>query len=65
MDAPPGGNQLFVDASARWIKFEQMHFLTTWKGALESRQCFFYQDSSDFDPALVSKLSALEASKFR
>jgi len=65
LDAPPGGNQLFVDSSARWIKFEQMHFLTTWKGALESRQCFIYQDPSDFDPALVSKLSELEAPKFR
>ena len=65
LDAPPGGNQVFVDGSARWIKYEQMYFLTTWEGALESRQCFFYQDPSDFDPALTAKLPNLAAPLFR
>jgi prepilin-type N-terminal cleavage/methylation domain-containing protein len=63
--APPGGNQVFADGSARWIKYDEMYFLTTWKGALDSRQCFFYQDASDFDPALVAALPELGASHFR
>jgi prepilin-type N-terminal cleavage/methylation domain-containing protein len=63
--APPGGNQLFVDSSAQWIKFEQMYFLTTWKGALESRQAFFYEDMSDFDPALIAQLPNLAAPRYK
>ena len=65
LEAPPGGNELFVDGSAQWIKFEQMCYLTTWKGALDSRQAFFYQDSSDFDPELVKELPKLAAPGFR
>jgi type II secretory pathway pseudopilin PulG len=65
LEAPPGGNQLFVDGSARWIKFEQMHFLTTWKGATQTRQAFFYQDPSDFDPALVKELPNLAGPLFK
>jgi prepilin-type N-terminal cleavage/methylation domain-containing protein len=62
---PVGGNQVFVDGSARWIKFEQMHFLTTWKGLLETRQCFFFQESDDFDPILVDALPDLAAKNFK
>jgi len=65
LEAPPGGNELFVDGSAQWIKYEQMYFLTTWKGALETRQAFFYQDISDFDPALVAELPNLAGPKFK
>lgn len=65
LEAPPGGNQMFVDGSARWIKFEEMYFLTTWKGALESRQCFIYQYPGDFDPALLAELPKLAAPRFR
>ncbi len=63
--APPGGNELFVDGSARWIKFEQMYFLTTWQTGLETRQAFFYQDPSDFDPTLVQELPNLSSSRFK
>ena len=63
--APPGGNELFVDSSAQWIKFEQMFFLTTWKGALDSRQAFFYQDTSDFEPELVKELPNLVGERFK
>jgi len=62
---PVGGNQVFVDGSARWIKFERMHFLTTWTGMIRARQAFFYQESDDFDPFLIDALPDLAAENFR
>ncbi|PWU09207.1 MAG: prepilin-type cleavage/methylation domain-containing protein [Verrucomicrobia bacterium] len=43
---PEGGNQLFCDGSARWIKADQMRFLTTWD--VNNRKCYFFQDRMDF-----------------
>jgi prepilin-type N-terminal cleavage/methylation domain-containing protein len=54
---PVGGNQLFIDASARWIKAHRMYFLTSW--APGSRDGYFYQDESDFPPNLLSALPSL------
>jgi prepilin-type N-terminal cleavage/methylation domain-containing protein len=51
---PAGGNQVFMDGSARWVQIDDMRLLTTWN--LGSRQCYFYQDSRDFPAALVSSL---------
>ncbi len=65
LEAPPGGNELFVDGSTLWINFEQMYFLTTWKGALDSRQAFLYQETSDFEPALVEVLPKLAGPRFK
>jgi len=56
---PVGGNQVFADGSARWIKFEQMYFLTTWN--VSSRVYYFWQDPNDFDPVLKARLPALTA----
>jgi prepilin-type N-terminal cleavage/methylation domain-containing protein len=39
---PECGNQLFADASVRWIKFEQMYFLTSWNSG--TRRLFAYQE---------------------
>ncbi len=63
MIVPAGGNQVFADGSARWIKFEKMYYLTTW--AVGSRDAFFYQDPSDFDPRLLTALPNLVATKWR
>jgi prepilin-type N-terminal cleavage/methylation domain-containing protein len=60
---PIGGNELFVDGSVRWFKFEQMYFLTTWDTV--NRKAFFYQDTSDFDPALIQALPSLAGPVFQ
>jgi prepilin-type N-terminal cleavage/methylation domain-containing protein len=54
---PVGGNQLFIDCSAYWIKAQKMYSLTTWSPG--GRDGFFYQDESDFPPTLISALPKL------
>jgi len=58
---PAGGNHLLIDGSAGWVKVEKMYFLHTWTAG-SSRAGYFYQDTSDFPPALLAALPAL---KFR
>ena len=60
---PAGGNQVFVDGSARWIKFEEMYFLATWR--VGDRFCFFYQDQTDFTSSLRNALVNLRAARWR
>jgi prepilin-type N-terminal cleavage/methylation domain-containing protein len=57
---PDGGNQVFMDGSARWIKFEKMFYLHSFSG----RPGFFYQDDSDFEPALKAALTSLSARNY-
>jgi len=54
---PKGGNQVFADGSGRWIKVEQMYFLTAWN--IGVRMYYFYQDPTDFDAGLVARLPSL------
>ena len=60
-NVPAGGDEVFCDGSASWIKFEKMYFLHTWTSDLGAggKQCYFYQDSSDFDPQLRQQLASL------
>jgi prepilin-type N-terminal cleavage/methylation domain-containing protein len=54
---PPGGNEVFCDGSAQWIKIDQMHMLTSWLTD-GSRNFYFYQDSQDFPALLALHLNA-------
>jgi prepilin-type N-terminal cleavage/methylation domain-containing protein len=49
---PPGGNEVFCDDSAQWIKIDRMSMLTSWLTD-GSRDFYFYQDPRDF-PALLA-----------
>jgi prepilin-type N-terminal cleavage/methylation domain-containing protein len=57
---PEGGNQVFADGSARWIKFNTMFYLHSWTGD-STRLMYIYQDSSDFTPQLIAALPNLKA----
>jgi prepilin-type N-terminal cleavage/methylation domain-containing protein len=56
---PTGGNQVQMDGSASWVKFEKMWSLHSWRPS--TRLGYFYQDPTDFDPNLVAKLPSLVA----
>jgi hypothetical protein len=60
---PEGGNQVFADGSARWCKFETMHFFTTWN--IDARAAFFYQDKTDFEDVLMQKLPSIRATLWK
>jgi prepilin-type N-terminal cleavage/methylation domain-containing protein len=54
---PDGGNQVFCDGSAKWIKAELMRMYTTWDTTY--RKCYFYQSRVDF-PTIFSTKQMLE-----
>lgn len=46
---PEGGNQVYIDGSARWIPFDNMYFVHSWtqnspNWSRSTRQAFFHQD---------------------
>jgi prepilin-type N-terminal cleavage/methylation domain-containing protein len=55
---PQGGNEVFMDGSARWIRFQQMLYLTTW-AADGTRIYYFYQD--DLPVGIQNAIAQLRA----
>jgi prepilin-type N-terminal cleavage/methylation domain-containing protein len=62
--APIGGNQVFADGSARWIKFQTLYLFNHYQGRTGVRQFFWYQDSTDFSPELKAALSSLSVRNY-
>ena len=56
---PAGGNEVFVDGSASWIKFDAMFRLTSYTGQYNP-DIYFYQDPSDFSATLTAQLPSLK-----
>ena len=56
---PLGGNEVFVNGSARWIKFQAMYYLTTWTTD-GTRIYYFYQQDLPvaITPAMLTQLKA-------
>jgi prepilin-type N-terminal cleavage/methylation domain-containing protein/prepilin-type processing-associated H-X9-DG protein len=53
---PAGGNVLFVDGSARWIKFENMYFMSSWDTG--SAHLYAYQE--DWGNLTAAQLNAMK-----
>jgi len=59
--APAGGNEVFVDGSAKWYNFVEMRHFESWASALGPvAYVYWFQDTTDFDPTLVTLLPGLK-----
>ncbi len=57
--APAGGNEVFADGSAQWIKFKTMCHFNNFPGLQGSTDLWWYQDSADFSATLQAQLTNL------
>jgi type II secretory pathway pseudopilin PulG len=54
---PVGGNEVFMDGSARWIKYQNMLFIHSWSVSGD-RNAYFYQQ--DLGPELEKQVARLK-----
>jgi len=57
---PAGGNEVFADGSGRWCKFETMYKFNNYASAIGALDSYWYQETSDFDMALMNRLPNLK-----
>jgi prepilin-type N-terminal cleavage/methylation domain-containing protein len=57
---PAGGNEVFADGSAQWCKFETMYRFNDWQNNMGTLSSYWYQDSADFEAALIARLPTLK-----
>jgi prepilin-type N-terminal cleavage/methylation domain-containing protein len=57
---PAGGNEAFADGSGQWRKFDSWYRFTYWSGEYGQTYVYWSQESTDFDPALVTALPQLK-----
>jgi prepilin-type N-terminal cleavage/methylation domain-containing protein/prepilin-type processing-associated H-X9-DG protein len=58
---PAGGNILFTDGSARWIKFEDMYFMNTFDATLVGRAFAYQEDWGTLTSSQLNKMRPLSA----
>lgn len=62
--SPAGGNEVFADGSARWVKYQSLYLFHQYQGFTGVRQFFWYQDPTDFSPGLNGMLSLLSVPNY-
>jgi len=55
--APEGGNQLYVDGSVNWVRYDKMLFLHSWSAG-GTRDAYFYQEDIGNLTQYVTRLKA-------
>ena len=58
---PEGGNEVFMDGSAQWIKFKDMFCFHQYTGATDVRNWFWWQDTQDFKDFTAGDFRTLSA----
>jgi prepilin-type N-terminal cleavage/methylation domain-containing protein len=58
-NAPAGGNQVYADGSAGWVRFDSWRRFTFWNGAYGQTFVYWSQDGSDFETGLANALPNL------
>ena len=58
--APAGGNEVFADGSARWCKFDTMYRFNRYASAIGDLDCYWFQETTDFDQTLLHRLRQLK-----
>jgi prepilin-type processing-associated H-X9-DG protein len=58
---PAGGNVLFADSSANWVKFQSMYFMNSDANSLNTRWFAYQEDWGSLTAAELNKMIPLSA----